>query len=278
MDRDVDPPEPQGGFSFANCLRNEELQKAGGPQGFRAPKARKTGTTIAGLIYKDGVILGADTRATDDMVVADKNCEKIHHIAPNIYCCGAGVAADAEMTTQMLSSNMELHSLSTGRPPRVVTACRFLKQMLFRYQGHIGASLILGGVDPTGPHLYGIHPHGSTSKVPFTSMGSGAAAAIAVLEDGFKPDMELGAGQALLAEAITAGILSDLGSGSNVDLCVIERGGGARTLRPFRTPIARGERQGRYRYQAGTTAVLSEAVTPLRLELLDETVTTMDVD
>ncbi|XP_044839741.1 proteasome subunit beta type-7-like [Mauremys mutica] len=277
MDRDKLPPEPRGGFAFENCLRNEALAKAGGPQSFLPPKARKTGTTIAGLIYKDGVILGADTRATDDMVVADKNCEKIHFIAPNIYCCGAGVAADAEVTTQLLSSNMELHSLSTGRPPRVATACRFLKQMLFRYQGHIGASLILGGADSTGPHLYSVHPHGSTSKLPFTSMGSGAAAAIAVLEDRFKPDMELAEAQELLADAITAGVLSDLGSGSNVDLCVLTRGG-AQTLRPFRTPIPRGQRQGRYRYRAGTTAVLSEAVAPLRLQLLDETVTGMDVD
>jgi 20S proteasome alpha/beta subunit len=29
----------------------------------------------------------------------DKNCEKIHYIAPNIYCCGAGTAADTENTT-----------------------------------------------------------------------------------------------------------------------------------------------------------------------------------
>lgn len=48
-------------------------------------------------------------------------------------CCGAGTAADTEMTTQLISSNLELHSLSTGRLPRVATANRMLKQMLFRY-------------------------------------------------------------------------------------------------------------------------------------------------
>jgi 20S proteasome subunit beta 2 len=48
---------------------------------------------------QDGVVLGADTRATNDTVVADKNCEKIHYIAENIYCCGAGTAADTENTT-----------------------------------------------------------------------------------------------------------------------------------------------------------------------------------
>ena len=46
-----------------------------------------------------GVVLGADTRSTAGTVVADKNCEKIHYIAPNIYCCGAGTAADTENVT-----------------------------------------------------------------------------------------------------------------------------------------------------------------------------------
>ncbi|CAM5105356.1 unnamed protein product [Natator depressus] len=211
------------------------------------------------------------------MVVADKNCEKIHYISPNIYCCGAGVAADAEVTTQMLSSNMELHSLATGRPPRVATACRFLKQMLFRYQGHIGASLILGASTPRAPPVQRPPPRLHQQTALHLHGGSGAAAAIAVLEDRFKPDMELAEAQELLADAITAGVLGDLGSGSNVDLCVLTRGG-AQILRPFRTPIAAGQRQGRYRYRAGTSAVLSEAVAPLRLQLLDETVTGMDVD
>ena len=44
-------------------------------------------------------MLGADTRSTNGDTVADKNCEKIHYIAPNIYCCGAGTAADTEAVT-----------------------------------------------------------------------------------------------------------------------------------------------------------------------------------
>lgn len=40
-----------------------------------------------------------------------------------------------------------------------------------RYQGYVGASLVLGGVDVTGPHLYSIHPHGSTDKLPYVTMG-----------------------------------------------------------------------------------------------------------
>ena len=73
----------------------------GEKQGLSGGKTLKTGTTIVGLTFDGGIVLGADTRATAG-TVADKNCEKIHYIAPNIYCCGAGTAADTEMTTAMV--------------------------------------------------------------------------------------------------------------------------------------------------------------------------------
>lgn len=55
------------------------------------------------VFLKDGVILGADTRATEGPIVADKNCEKIHKLASNIFCCGAGTAADTENVTGTIS-------------------------------------------------------------------------------------------------------------------------------------------------------------------------------
>lgn len=58
-------------------------------------------------------------------------------------CCGAGTAADTEMTTQMISSELELHRLNTGRQLRVCTANRLLKQMLFRYKDFFTQILIL---------------------------------------------------------------------------------------------------------------------------------------
>uniref|UniRef100_A0A8I5U6F3 Proteasome subunit beta n=1 Tax=Pongo abelii TaxID=9601 RepID=A0A8I5U6F3_PONAB len=260
-----------GAYLRGNAVLEADFAK----RGYKLPKARKTGTTIAGVVYKDGIVLGADTRATEGMVVADKNCSKIHFISPNIYCCGAGTAADTDMTTQLISSNLELHSLSTGRLPRVVTANRMLKQMLFRYQGYIGAALVLGGVDVTGPHLYSIYPHGSTDKLPYVTMGSGSLAAMAVFEDKFRPDMEEEEAKKLVSEAIAAGIFNDLGSGSNIDLCVISKNK-LDFLRPYTVPNKKGTRLGRYRCEKGTTAVLTEKITPLEIEVLEETVQTMD--
>jgi 20S proteasome subunit beta 2 len=65
------------------------------------------------------------------------------------------------------------------------------KQMLFKYQGHIGAALVLGGVDVTGPHLFTIAPHGSTDKLPYVTMGSGSLAAMAVFESEWRKDLEV---------------------------------------------------------------------------------------
>lgn len=61
----------------------------------------------------------------------------------------------------------------------------------YRYQGYIGAALVLGGVDKFGPTLYCIHPHGSTDKIPYTTMGSGSLAAMAVFESRWKPDLSV---------------------------------------------------------------------------------------
>lgn len=95
------------------------------------------------------------------------------------------------MTTEMISSKLELHRLNTGRIVPVCTANMLIKQMLFRYQGHVGAALILGGYDLDGPQLYCIYPHGSTEKLKYTTMGSGSLAAMAVFESRWKPDMSV---------------------------------------------------------------------------------------
>jgi len=243
------------GFSFDNYKRNQLLQA----QGVKLPRATSTGTTIVGVIYKDGVVLGADTRATEGPIVADKNCEKIHYLASNMYCCGAGTAADTEFTTSLISSQLELHALQTGREARVVTAMTLLKQMLFRYQGHIGAALVLGGYDLNGPQLYTIAPHGSTDKLPFVTMGSGSLAAMAIFESRWKKDMTKEEAVELVKDAIEAGIFNDLGSGSNVDVCVITKGN-VEYLRNYRKPNERGIKEQSYKYPRGTTSVLTTDV------------------
>ncbi|KAF5351259.1 hypothetical protein D9756_008467 [Leucocoprinus leucothites] len=235
------------GFDFSNQIRNNFLSEKGLP----LPNATSTGTTIVGCLFKDGIVLGADTRATE------------------------GTAADTEFTTALISSNMELHTLSSGRKPRVVTAMTMLKQMLFRYQGHIGAALVLGGVDATGPQLFTIHPHGSTDKLPYVTMGSGSLAAMAVFESGWRANMERQDALDLVFNAISAGIFNDLGSGSNVDACIITADN-TEMLRNINLQVDRSNvrppKEREYKFRRGTTAWTKEDVRKL---IVEEDITTL---
>lgn len=66
----------------------------------------------------------------------------------------------------------------------------------------------------------------------------------------------------LVRDAIAAGIFNDLGSGSNIDLCVITKDG-AEYLRTHEAPNEKERRQEtemKYKYPKGTTKVLKEII------------------
>ncbi|KAG7337884.1 proteasome subunit beta [Nitzschia inconspicua] len=256
---------------------------------------KKTGTTIAGCVISNKeegpfVILAADTRATDRTLVADKTCSKIHPLASNCWCCGAGASGDLDKVTRNVLYNMaliELQSLSVGNgnlideddnessnanidgvpstkeaspifpnsqllrqqgyshseeddddsgepllymlPVSIPILCKMFQDQLFRAQGNLGANLILGGVWQGEAYLRAIHPHGSMDVgLPFAALGSGGLAAMAVLEEGYRPDLTLEKGIELVQRSILSGIRNDLGSGSQVDLCVIFPDGSSR--------------------------------------------------
>lgn len=135
-----------------------------------------------------------------------------------------------------------------------------LKQHLFRYQGYIGAYLVVAGVDPTGVSLFTVHAHGSTDKLPYVTMGSGSLAAMSVFESMWKPNLNRDDAVNLSAEAIKAGIFNDLGSGSNVDVCIIEKDQPTQLLRNFMKPNQRGQKERNYKFPRGTTAYLDQKV------------------
>ncbi|GIX63056.1 proteasome subunit beta type-7, putative [Babesia caballi] len=213
-----------GGWDFSNCARNARIK-----DDVRGFKVLKTGTTICGVLVKDGVVVAADTRATEGPIVADKNCSKLHRISDFIYCAGAGVAADLEHTTLWLENNVELMRLNMKNRPKVQMCVQMLVHELFKYQGYKQCALIMGGYDSQGPHLYSISPRGSSDSLPFCTMGSGSLNAMSVLEDGYRDGMTIAEAVELATKAITAGILNDLGSGGNVDVCVIDRDGARHT-------------------------------------------------
>lgn len=149
-------PEDKG-FDFSNYKRNKYILEAGGNL---PANHKKTGTTIVGVVCKDGVVLATDTRATGGSIVMEKLCEKLHIMSPNIYCAGAGTAADCDKVTEKIEKELTLLRLNTGRQSRMSTVVARLTMYLHKYMGHLGAYLIVGGVDATGAHLCQISANG----------------------------------------------------------------------------------------------------------------------
>ena len=52
-------PVETGGFDFGMTARNEQIAAAAG--GRPMPQPMSTGTTICGMVYDGGIVLGADT-------------------------------------------------------------------------------------------------------------------------------------------------------------------------------------------------------------------------
>ena len=124
----------------------------------------------------------------------------------------------------MIKRGLELHRLNTHTENRVQTAALRLTSHAFKYGGHIGTHLIVGGVDVKGPQLIECSSDGNMYSNPYHTTGSGSLAAMAILETYYKENMEKEDAIKLVVAAIEAGIYHDLGSGSNVDVCVIMRG------------------------------------------------------
>ncbi|XP_018423679.1 PREDICTED: proteasome subunit beta type-7-like [Nanorana parkeri] len=105
--------------------------------------------------------------------------------------------------------------------------------------------------------------------------GSGSLAAMAVFEDRYRPDLEEEEAKQLVRDAIASGIFNDLGSGSNIDLCVITKNK-VDYIRPHDMANKKGVRSGHYKYKKGTTGVLSEKITHFNLDVVEESIQTMD--
>jgi len=163
----------------------------------------------------------------------DKDCMKLHYMAPNIYIAGAGTAADCDWVTKKLEAELKVLRLNTGRESLCSTAFTRLSNDLFPYGGHIGAHLIMGGIDVNGKHIVEISADGYLNSNEFSTLGSGSLAADGIFEARYKDDMTEQEGLELCADAISAGIMHDNGSGSTVN-CVVIRKDGAEEILGYR--------------------------------------------
>lgn len=189
-----------------------------------------TGTTIAGIVFRDGVVLGADQRATEGTLIADPNCTKIHRLCDNVFACGAGTSADAAQLCRhvcldltLLRRREEAVRGSTSLPTRVELVRGVLRSRA--KASPVECGLIVGGVDDLGVHLYRIDATGATHALRCAVLGSGSLASSATIEAAYKDDMDREAAIVAVKNAVSAGIVHDIMSGGRVNVLVLHRDG-----------------------------------------------------
>lgn len=182
------------------------------------------GTTTVGVVCKDGVILGTDTRATMGTYVASKHAKKVYKITDRLGMTIAGGVAVAQRVVEILKVNARLYELEKSRPMPVKSAANLVSGILFGNR-EAGAPLpmqaIVGGYDETGPHIFNLDPYGSLLEEKMVSTGSGSPFAYGVLEALYKENKSVEDMLPIVVKAVDSAMKRDTASGDSFDVVVI---------------------------------------------------------
>jgi proteasome beta subunit len=190
------------------------------------PKYVLTGTTTMGLVCRDGIVMGTDTRATMGTFVAHKKAKKVYPIDDHVAMTIAGGVADAQSVVEILRANSKLYKFEKGFPIPISAVARLAANILFssRYFPFIVQSII-GGVDDQGPHIFALDPLGSVTEEKCVSTGSGSPVAYGVLEPGYKEGMPMKDAIPLVVRAVNSAMKRDSASGDSFDVAVVSKEG-----------------------------------------------------
>ena len=181
------------------------------------------GTTTVGLIFKDGVVLATEMRATMGNLIASKRAKKIYKISPRIGMTTAGGVGDAQQLVRIMQVECSLYEMRRGRTMSVGAASTLLSNYLNqnRYYAYY-VQLLMCGCDGEGPSVYSVDAlGGATREEEIVATGSGSPFAYGVLEDQYRLDMTEEEAKDLAIRAVRSAMRRDSGSGENIMVVVI---------------------------------------------------------
>jgi len=180
------------------------------------------GTTTVGLVCRDGVVLGTDTRATMGYFIAHKRAKKVYQIDDHLAMTIAGGVADAQNVVEIVRANSKLYKYEKDVVMPVKAAASLTSNLLFanRYYPLILQAL-LGGVDSSGPHIFALDPLGSVTEEKCVSTGSGSPVAYGVLENEFKDGMSVKDAVPVVVRAVNSAMKRDSASGDSFDVALV---------------------------------------------------------
>jgi len=123
-----------------------------------AEKTIRLGSSSIGIVCSDGVLILADKR-TDDKLIVPVSASKIHEVDSHIIASIAGIMSDGRVLidkAQILAQQHRVTYDSPVEPEAVIKEISDLKQQFTQYGGArpYGAALMIGGVVSGKPKLY----------------------------------------------------------------------------------------------------------------------------
>ena len=193
----------------------------------------KTGTTILGIVCRDGVIMAADRQVTAGHTVMNKNEKKVFPVNDYLIISGCGMMADIHRVPKLLAAELKLKELKSRSRPSVQQASSLLAHM--NYSGIRQPSMIpqqagflLAGFNEDGTaELYTIEPAGGAYQVEDydANFGSGFPYVMGLLERQYKKGLSIEEGIELAKEALKSSTQRDVGSGYGIDIYTITKDG-----------------------------------------------------
>ncbi len=190
----------------------------------------KSGTTILGIVCKDGVVIASDRQVTaGHSLVVGKNFPKTIQITDYLLLSFSGSVSDAQRITKLVPAELKLKELRSKSRPTLKQAAKLLTSMLYSgaRQGMMVGTLISGFNEDGTVELYSIEPAGSVVKVEDydANFGSGMPYVLGLLERQYKQGLSVKEGVELALEALKSSTQRDTGSGYGIDVFTITKEG-----------------------------------------------------
>lgn len=188
-----------------------------------AKKTVKQGTSALGITCKDGVILLADKRIIEKLIVSS-TIEKVFQIDDNIAAVAAGIVSDARILIEKAQVMAQQHRVTydeTMDAYSLVKEICNIKQQFTQYGGArpFGVSLLIAGVN-NRPRLFLTDPTGIYWEYKATAIGEAEDELKDILVKEYKDAMTVDEGMRLGISALKRVLGKDFNI-DRLDGCVI---------------------------------------------------------
>ncbi len=174
------------------------------------------------MVFKDGVVLGADKRFAYGNFILSRSSKKVFLISNNVGAACAGMISDMQVLVKRVSAEVKLRELEIKRPVSPNSVAKFMSAVMFSERLYpLLTQVIIGGVDGS-PSVYVLDPLGSIIPDDYATVGSGTEIAIGIIESEYEKDMDEASTVKLALKALKSAMQRDAASGDGIDLLIIK--------------------------------------------------------